>query len=154
MSLRFLSRIVLATFAAACSSDIVAPVSATTAHGVIVSMSVPGQCLFGGCDPAISPPFVLGLGTILNTGSSTVYLHACNTALALREQELVNGTWIDVYPASTCAIGPPSIALAPKDSVQFNSYFHAGTRRMVIGVATVSALTDEIVASSASFVAK
>jgi hypothetical protein len=154
MSPRLLSRIALVALAAGCSSDIVAPVSATAAHGVVVSMGVPGRCLFGGCDPAISPPFVLGLGTILNTGTGTVYLRACNTALALREQELVNGSWVDVYPATTCAIGPLSIALAAGDSVQFNSYFHFGTRRMVIGVATTPDLNDEMVAGSASFVAK
>jgi hypothetical protein len=41
--------------------------------------------------------------------------------------------------------------MAPGDSMQFNQFFAPGTRRIVIGVATTADLTDEALASSASF---
>jgi hypothetical protein len=154
MSFRFIAWVALFVFAGACASDFLAPVPAKVVAGVVVSVTVPGPCVFADCDPLDRPPFTLGLGTIVNTSGNTAYLHACgdlHPLIALEEQELVNGTWSNVPPFVLCTSGARPIAMAPGDSLQFNHFFAPGTRRIVIGVATTADLTDEALASSASF---
>jgi hypothetical protein len=153
MSFRFLAAAAMVVLAGACASDVVAPQSANVVDGVAVSMVVPGRCLLADCDPVVRPGVLLGVGTIVNTSDHTAFLHACGMGLvALQEQQLVNGTWVNVGPGVLCTVGPSSVPLAPGDSVQFNEFFSSGTRRIVIGVGTTADLADETLASSASFV--
>jgi hypothetical protein len=154
MSFRYIARVALLVFAGACASDVLAPVPAKVVDGVVVAVTVPGPCAFADCDPLDRPPFTLGLGTIVNTSGHTAYLHACGgfrVLISLEEQELVNGTWSSVPPFVLCTTGVQSVAMAPGDSMQFNQFFAPGIRRIVIGVATSADLTDEALASSASF---
>jgi hypothetical protein len=129
--------------------DVTAPSeSATTAHGLLVSIAVPGRCIFT-CDP-ISPQLNhLGLVTLTNTATTKVFFRECGGAPAIGEQQFVNGQWINVGPAVTCAVGPLSAVIQPHDSVQFNMWFGAGTWRLTLGAAADSALATEALSTSA-----
>jgi len=144
----------LLVFAGTCANDLLAPVPAKVVDGVVVTVTVPGACVFADCDPLNRPPLTLGSGTIVNTGGQSVYLHGCGDVrvlISIEEQELVNGTWSSVPPYVLCTTEVRSVVVAPGDSIQFNQFFAPGIRRIVIGVATTADLTDEALASSASF---
>ena len=148
MTRRYLGILVIAALAAC--SEISAPTPAVPVHDVLITATVPGRCIVGGCDP-ITTATTLGLIQILNTGTATAFLQACGTYVALSEQQLVNGHWVNVGPAVTCPFTPGPIALAAGDSIQLNSWFAAGTRRVSVGVASRSDMGDEALDSSASF---
>jgi hypothetical protein len=149
-SRQFLLVVVLA--AAACGKDVTGP-NAVIFDNVVITAAVPGHCRAGlSCDP-IGPPYTtLGLITVHNNGTAAAYLHACGSAVALTEQQLVDGQWQNVGPAITCAQGPVSIALAAGDSIQTNWWFAPGTRRLALGVAPAADLSGEALDASASFV--
>jgi len=154
MSFRYIAWLALLVFAGGCESDLLMPVPAKIVDGVIVTVTVPGACVFADCDPLNRPPLTLGLGTIVNTSGHTAYLHGCGgvrVLISIEEQELVNGTWSSVPPYVLCTTEVQSVALAPGDSIQFNQFFAPGIRRIVVGVATKASLIDEALASSASF---
>jgi hypothetical protein len=135
---------------AACSND-VAPLTATSVDGVVISVTVPGPCLVGGCDPASSDATTLGLVRVVNTGSAVAYLALCGPRPAFAEQQLVGDTWTNVGPAISCVSGPASGPLAPGDSIRTNEFFAAGRRRLVLTVASVASMVDGAVATSAAF---
>ena len=134
---------------AACTNDM-APTSANPVHAVLITVDVHGRCLVGGCDPP-GGDVSLTLVRILNTGTATAFLQACGNRPALGEQQLVNGVWVNVGPAAACVFTPGPIALAAGDSIQVNWWFESGTRRLVLGVAGKSDMSDEELDSSASF---
>jgi hypothetical protein len=137
---------------AACGKDVTAP-GGIVVDNVVIDAAVPGKCRDGlACDPIGAPYTTLGLITVRNNGTAAAYLQACGSAIALAEQQLVNGQWQNVGPAITCAQGPVSIALAVGDSVQTNWWFAPGTRRLALGVASAADLSGESLAASASFV--
>ena len=127
------------------------PTQAIPVHDVSITVTAPGRCLVGGCDPFSGDATTLGLIRILNTGTTTAYLQACGTYPALGQQQLVNGRWVNVGPAIACVYTPGPIALAAGDSVQVNMFFGAGTRRLELAVAGRADMSDEAVATSASF---
>ena len=137
---------------AACTNDM-APTSANPVHSVLITVDTHGRCLVGGCDPP-GANLSLTLVRILNTGTAPAFLSACGTFPALGEQQLVNGVWVNVGPALACVFTPGPIALAAGDSVQVNWWFASGTRRLVLGVAGKSDLSDEDLDTSASFTIK
>jgi hypothetical protein len=65
----------------------VGPVAASPAHGVLITIAVPGRCLVGGCYPVSGDVSTLGLVRVLNTGTSLVYLTTCGPQPALTEQQ-------------------------------------------------------------------
>lgn len=135
-------------------SDAVAPGVAMPAYGLSILVAVPGRCLVGGCDPVSSDVNRLGLVTMTNATAETVFVQLCGGSPAIDEEELTGGQWINVGPAYSCANGPRSIAIAPRDSLQTNRFFAPGTRRLRAGVALDSALTTEASSTSASFIVK
>lgn len=143
----------VAVFAsAACGKDVTA-VKAVVVDDVVIVPTVPANCPAGmGCDPIAPPCTTLGRITVRNNGSATAYLQACGSAVALTEQQLVDGQWQNVGPAILCAQGPVSIALATGDSVQAIWWFAPGTRRLTLGVAPSADLSGEALDTSASFV--
>src|SRR3954466_15233563 len=98
--MRYPIRIVAVLVAlAACSGDIAGPVAAHPAHSVVVTVTAPGPCLVGGCDPFSVDATTLALIRIVNTGSSIAYLATCGTSVAIAEEQFVNGKWVWVGPA-------------------------------------------------------
>jgi hypothetical protein len=135
---------------AACSND-VEPLTATSVHGVVITVAVPGRCLVGGCDPASSEATILGLVRVVNTGPAATYLALCGPHPAFGEQQLVGGKWSNIGPAISCVFGPASGPLAPGDSIRINEFFAAGRRRLVLTVASVPSMADAALATSAAF---
>lgn len=148
--LRVMVAICLASLAVSCGGEMTTPQLATPAHGLLVTVAVPGKCLVGGCDPANSEQDRLGLVTLTNTGSAFVFVPICGTLPAIQEQQFVNGQWVNVGPAVSCAFGPLSRSIAPRDSLQMNVFFGAGTWRMTVGAAVDSLLATEMVSASAA----
>jgi hypothetical protein len=138
----------------ACSGDLAGPTVATPANGLLVSVSVPGQCLVGGCDPANATFNHLGLITLTNTGSEAVFVPLCGPLPAMGTQQFVNDKWVNVGPVASCVAGPPSMAIAPHDSFRFNSFFAIGIWRMSVGAATDTALSNEGLTTSAPVAVK
>ena len=137
--------------AVACGSDVTAPVAANPVHGVLITTTIPGTCIVGGCDPFDPDAHTLGLIRIVNQGTTPAFLRACGPSPKLVEQQLVNGEWVNVGPAVDCVFPSNPIQLAPGDSLRFNQFFANGTRRIGIGVAGNEALSDEAFDTSASF---
>ena len=137
--------------ALACASDVTAPVAANPVHGVLITMTVPGTCIVGGCDPADADRHTLGLIRIVNQGTAATFLRACGPSPHLIEQQLVNGEWANVGPAVDCVFPSTPIQLAPGDSLRFNQFFARGTRRIGVGVGGNQTLSDEAFDTSASF---
>lgn len=149
MKSRVVLGVALLASAAGCG-DMVGPSNvAVPAHALLVSIAVPGRCIVGGCDPISTELNRLGLVTLANTGSAKVFIRLCGGAPAIGEQQFVNGQWINVGPAITCAVGPTSKAIAPNDSVQINMWFGVGTWRLNLGVAADTALATEALSVSA-----
>ena len=148
--------LILLALIAACSSGDLSNLTgvATPANGLLVSVAVPGPCLVGGCDPVSTELNHLGLITLTNTGSGKVFVPLCGTLPAMGTQQLVNGKWVNVGPAASCVAGPPSMVIAPHDSLRFNQFFAVGVWRMSVGAATDTALVNEALSTSASTVVK
>src|SRR5258705_154278 len=97
---RFIAFLCVALFAlTACEHVPTAPLGAMPVHGVLITVAMPGRCLVGGCDPPGGDRTNLGLVTVVNSGVSTAYLHACGQYAAMHEQQLVDGQWTNVGPA-------------------------------------------------------
>jgi hypothetical protein len=141
---------------AGCSgSDLAGPNAiATPANGLLVTVSVPGPCLVGGCDPVDVQYNHLGLITLTNTGTEKVFVPLCGPLPAMGTQQFVNGQWVNVGPAVSCVAGPTSMAIAPSDSHRFNSFFAVGIWRLSVGAATDTALVSEGLSTSAAVVVK
>ena len=141
---------------AGCSSGDLAILTevATPANGLLVSVAVPGQCLVGGCDPVSGEANRLGLITLTNTGSEKVFVPLCGTLPAMGTQQLVDGKWVNVGPVASCVFGPPSMVIAPHDSLRFNSFYAAGIWRLSVGAATDTALVNEALSTSAPVIVK
>jgi hypothetical protein len=135
----------------ACGTNVTAPLSANPVHDVLISVTIPGQCIVGGCDPPGGGRTNLALVTVTNTGSTTAYLQACGQQSAMAEQQLINGAWVNVGPAITCPVTPGPIALAAGQSIHSNWFFATGRRRMVVGVGGLPSLADAALDTSASF---
>jgi hypothetical protein len=130
-------------------TDVAAP-----ANGVLLSVSIPGRCLVGGCDPVDEKFNHLALVTLTNTGVQKVFVPVCGTGPAIGTQQFVNGQWINVGPAISCAFGPRSASIAPHDSLQLNSFFAVGIWRLSVGAATDTTLAMESLSTSAPIVVK
>jgi hypothetical protein len=128
-----------------------APTAANPAHGVLITITAPGPCLAGGCDPPFGSA-TLALVRLQNTSTSVAYLQACGVYPAIGDQQLVNGKWVNMGPAYTCAFPSQSIPLAPGDSLRLNWYFATGQHRLVLAVASNSTFTDEAIGTSAAVV--
>ena len=138
-----------------CNGDLAGPnAAAMPANGLLVSLSVPGPCLVGGCDPVNLETNHLGLITLTNTGTEKVFVPLCGPLPAMGTQQFVGGTWINVGPVASCVVGPPSMVLAPHDSLRFNQFFAAGIWRSSVGAATDTALVNEGLSTSAAVVVK
>ena len=138
-----------------CGGNLVGPNDiAMPANGLLVSLAIPGPCLVGGCDPANSESTHLGLITLTNTGSEKVFVPLCGPLPAMGTQQFVDGKWVNVGPAVLCAAGPPSMAIAPHDSLRFNQFFAIGVWRLGLGAATDTALVDEALSQSAAVVVR
>ena len=134
----------------ACGGDPTAPLNAHPAHGVAITVTSPGACLVGGCDPP-GGGMTLSLVSFVNSGNVPAYLRACGTQLAASEQEVQHGEWVNVGPAYSCAVTPGPITLAAGDSVRVNWWFLPGTRRILLGVSSTADQADEAQAMSAGF---
>ena len=143
------ARLILAIVLAACADAATAPTTANPAHGVLITITAPGPCLTGGCDPPFGSA-TLALVRLQNTSTSGAYLQACGAYPAVGEQQLVKGKWVSMGPAYTCAFPSQSIPLAPGDSLRLNWYFAAGQHRLVLAVAGNSTFTDEELDTSAA----
>ena len=138
-----------------CSSDMAGPTDVVMpANGLVVTLSVPGPCLVGGCDPIDAEFNHLGLITLTNSGTEKVFVPLCGTLPAMGTQQFVGGKWVNVGPAVSCVFGPPSMVIAPHDSLRFNSFFAIGTWRTSVGAATDTALVNEGLSTSAPVVVK
>lgn len=134
----------------ACARDVTAPADPGALH-VLLTVTIPGHCLVGGCDPPGGGRTSLALVRALNTGTTTVSLQTCGDYVQFREEQFVEGQWQWVGPAITCPINHGPITLAPGDSLQVNWWFASGTRRMVLAGSTTD-FRDSSVSTSASFV--
>lgn len=153
---RIVSTFTLLALLAGCSSGDLSSLTgvATPANGLLVSVSVPGPCLVGGCDPANAESNHLGLITVKNTGSEKVFVPLCGPLPAMGTQQLIDGKWVNVGPAASCVFGPPSMVIAPHDSLRFNSFFAAGIWRLSVGAATDTTLVNEGLSTSAPILVK
>lgn len=142
--------ICVALVLAACAGDATAPLDGHTAHGVAITVTAPGACLVGGCDPP-GPGLTLSLVSIVNSGSVPAYLHACGTQLAASDQKVEGDAWVDVDDAVECGVTPGPIALAAGDSLRMNWWFSPGTHRVLLGVSSTESEVDEAQAMSAGF---
>jgi hypothetical protein len=133
---------------AACSSP-TAPTPPITAHGVTLSVEVPGRCLLA-CDPVSNEVTTPGLVTLRNTAPTVAYVRRCGPTPAISEQEFVGGQWVNVGPAISCINAPGPISIAAGDSLQLNWFFASGRRRLVLGVASQATMSDEALVASAS----
>ena len=143
------ARLILAIVLAACADAATAPTAANPVHGVLITITAPGPCLTGGCDPPFGSA-TLALVRLQNTGASVAYLQACGNYPAIGDQQLVKGQWANMGPAYTCAFPSRPIPLAPGDSLRLNWYFAAGQHRLVLGVASDPTFTDEGLDTSAA----
>lgn len=144
--------LVAALAGAACSSG-TAVTGPVVVDDVVITATVPGLCSNGlACDPVSTAYPTLGLITARNNGTAPAYLRTCGQDVAWTQQQLVHGHWQTLGPAYLCAQGPVSVALAPGDSIQTNSWFGPGTWRMALGVAPAADLTGESLDASAGFV--
>jgi hypothetical protein len=134
------------TVACGSATDPLGP-NAHVVHNVLITVAVPGTCLFS-CDPP-GPNLTLALVTVLNTGTTTSYLQTCGQQAAYAEQVLVDGQWLNVGPAITCPVGNVPISLAAGDSVQINWFFASGRRRVTLGVGSKVDMSDAGLATSA-----
>jgi hypothetical protein len=117
---------------------------------VVMSVDVPGRCLAGGCDPISADRATLALVRVVNRGSDTSFIAMCGPSPAFDEQQLIDGQWQFTGPAVACVNGPPTMPLAPGDSVLANWYPPKGTSRMTVGVGpTASVFTLELDVSNA-----
>lgn len=141
---------------AACSNGDLAHFTgvATPANGLVVSLSVPGPCVNGGCDPVSGQVNQLGLITLRNTGSQKVFVPLCGILPAIGTQQIVNGEWANFGPALACVAGPKSIVIAPNDSLRLNSFYSVGIWRVSVGAATDTALVNEALSISAPVTVK
>ena len=142
--------ITLVAIVTACA-DAVGPVAAHPVHSVLMTVTVPGACLNGGCDPFSGDATTLALASVVNTGSSTAYLATCGQGLAVAEEQFVSGKWVWVGPAVSCAFPSNPVALLPGDSTRFNWWFAAGRRRLGVTVASAVDMHDADLDTSASF---
>lgn len=156
MRARIVSTFALLGMIGGCSGgDLTGPNDvAMPAHGLLLSVAVPGRCLVGGCDPVNTQTNQLGLITLTNTGTQNVYVPLCGPLPAMTTQQFVYGEWVNVGPVASCVFGPPSMVIAPHDSVQFNQFFAIGIWRMNVGAATDTALVTEGLSISAPLVVR
>lgn len=156
MLARMIATFLLLGLIGACnSSDMAGPNDvAMPANGLLLSVSVPGQCLVGGCDPIDAQFNHLGLITLTNTGAQKVFVPLCGTLPAIGTQQFVNGHWVNFGPVASCVVGPPSTAIAPHDSLQINMFFATGIWRLSVGAATDTALATEALSTSAPVVVR
>lgn len=143
------ARLILAIVLAACADAATAPTAAKPVHGVLITITAPGPCLTGGCDPPFGSA-TLALVRLQNTSTSVAYMPACGVYPAIGEEQLVKGKWANVGPAYTCAFPSRPIALASGDSLRLNWYFAPGQHRLVLAVASNSTFTDESIGTSAA----
>lgn len=135
---------------AGCASDAVSPSSSAPhpARNVVVSLTVPGQCLVGGCDPPSADFHTLGLIRIVNTGTSTVFLQPCGTVPLILIQHFINGQWF-TQPINFACVAPlDAISLAPGDSIRMNQFFASGPVRVGVTVGTDANLSGELLSTS------
>ena len=136
--------LLLAFTLAACSSSSFEP---TRAHDVLVTLTVPGPCVSGLCDPAGNNS-VLGLISVVNHGTAIAYLPTCGTVLDFGTQQFESGQWVNVGPADACVFPSTPVALARGDSMRTNGQFTAGRWRLLISVSTTAAMGDPVEAIS------
>ena len=148
MPSRLMFSLTLLVLLGGCNSNGLTDV-ATPANGLLVSLAIPGECLVGGCDPVSTDANHLGLITLTNTGTEEVFVPLCGTLPAMGTQQFVGGRWINVGPVAVCVAGPPSMVIAPHDSLRFNRFFAVGIWRMSVGAATDTALVNEGLSTSA-----
>ena len=142
------SVIIVAFGATACGSGALA--GPQPVRNVVLSVDVPGRCLFGGCDPVSGDRTTLALVRAVNRGSDTSFIAMCGPNPAFAEQQLIDGRWQFTGPAAACVNGPLTMALAPGDSVLTNWYPPKGTSRMALGVGASASPQDlELDASNA-----
>ena len=149
MPVRSLFTFALLAIVGACSGGDNLTGVAMPANGILVSLTVPGQCIVGGCDPISADLNHLGLVTLTNTGSEKAYVPLCGPLPAIGTQQYINGTWVNVGPAVSCVFGPMSMVIAPHDSVRFNAFYGAGIWRLTVGAATDTTLFSEGLSISA-----
>lgn len=137
-----------AALAAACGSD--AATAPQAAASVEMKLAVPGKCIAGGCDPASPSATALGLLTVTNTGSTDAFLRACGDGPAISEQVFNGSTWVNVGPAVECAFPSTPIRIAAGQTLEFNWWFAAGTRRLVEAAGEKADLSDAAIAASNS----
>jgi hypothetical protein len=151
MATRSIFALTLMCALAACGSDtITGPTAAIPAHEVLLAITVPGACLTGVCVPPSSDVNTIAQVTITNSGTAAVYLHSCGGQISIVEQEFGGGVWENIGPAVTCTDDATPTILAAGGSLQLNWYFASGRRRLVLGVGTTPALSDEALSVSAS----
>lgn len=148
MLARIASAFALFALIAGCSSGDLTGV-ATPAHGLLVSLVVPGPCVVGGCDPVSAEFDHEGLITLTNTGNDKVFVPLCGPFPAIGTQQFVDEKWVNVGPAASCVFGPPSMAIAPHDSVRFNAVYAVGIWRVSVAAATDTTLGNEGLSISA-----
>lgn len=122
------------------------------ADNVSISVTVPGGCVAATCaapDPGVRS--VLGLIQIRNSGTADAFLVACGAGVRISEAVFKDGQWLAVGPAVECAFPSTPIRLAAGQTLQLNGYFEPGWRRLGIGVATDSTLSDESASLSTPF---
>jgi hypothetical protein len=150
-TLNRLGSIVACAAVFACTSDMTGPIAPVVAHGVVMSVVVPGSCV-ATCDPIPNGPTHLGLVTLRNTGTGTAYLQNCGSSVQLSEQVFEGGQWVNVGPAAQCAISPTvATVLAPGDSIRVNWWFDTGRRRVLGSVAAAAAGASFDLDASGSF---
>jgi len=155
MTARIVTLVLLGSICGCSRGDMVGPTDvATPANGVLLSLSVPGRCLVGGCDPIDAQLNHLGLVTLTNTSSQKAFVPLCGAVPSLGRQQFVDGEWMNVGPAVACVPGPRSMAIAPHDSLQINSFFAVGIWRLSVGAAADTALVTEGLSTSAPVVVK
>lgn len=142
------SPFILVLFVTACGAAELAGPQAV--RNVDMTVDVPGRCLVGGCDPYSADRTTLALVRVVNRGSDTSYVAMCGSSPAFAEQQLIDGKWQFTGPVDACVNAPPTMALAPGDSVLANWYPPKGTSRMVLGVGATANVRDmELAASNA-----
>ena len=109
---------------------------------VEITVDVPGRCIFGGCDPVSLDRATLALVRVVNRGADTSYVAMCGSVPNLAEQQLTHGQWQFTGPAAVCANAPPTMALAPGDSVLGNWYPPRGVSRITLAVGGTAAPRD------------
>lgn len=129
--------IVAAGCGAAAALDAPVPV-----RDVVVLVDLRGRCLVGACDPIALDRPTLALVRLVNRGTDTSYIAMCGPQPALAEQQWIDGQWQFSGPADACVNGPPSMALAPGDSMLTNWWPPTGLSRLMLGVGPTSSFRD------------